>query len=273
MSEYIDWNTKYPIIDWCGIEWHSDMEDGRKIHPNNPYYYYHPSCIRSDSNGVTLTIKDRPAEVHNWNQSDGVNYHPRYAVGLLRSVKSFGYGDFELKCILPKGRGLWSAFWLTHTETWPPEIDVFESYSNVFGGYVYFPLKVCRNPLSIGYKIQPNIHYGTCPDNRMVGVENAKLSVFDKPAKNISTFKLVWRPCEISIYYNNVLVKHINDITHKEVFQQIDSSPCMDVIFDIFPSDDMDKSGQLKAFKKNVNFRPEFILKDFKYTSWTPDLK
>jgi len=270
-ENYIDWNTQYPIIDWCGIKWQQDMENGRKIHPDLPWYYYHPSCVSEDLRGMILTIKERPAEVHHWDLPDGVNYHPRYATGLLRSVDAFSYGDFELKCILPKGRGLWPAFWLTHSTTWPPEIDVFEGYSNSCGGYGYWPLKVGKNPIAAGYKIQPNIHCGTYPDNHvMIGPDNVRLSVFKKPTESESIFKLTWRPGEISIYYNGILVKHINNITHPSVFQQIDAYPWMDVIFDNWPNqNDLDKSTwQLKAFRKDPNFRPEFILKDFTYIPW-----
>lgn len=36
------------------------------------------------------------------------------------------YGHFEVKAKIPKGQGLWSAFWLLSASHWPPEIDIFE---------------------------------------------------------------------------------------------------------------------------------------------------
>ncbi|MFC0218936.1 family 16 glycosylhydrolase [Pseudochelatococcus lubricantis] len=52
-----------------------------------------------------------------------------YAAGLLTTVRSFAfrYGKVEIRARVPKGRGLWPAFWLLPADrTWPPEIDVFE---------------------------------------------------------------------------------------------------------------------------------------------------
>jgi len=61
-----------------------------------------------------------------------------YTSGLLstRDEHAQTYGKFELEAVLPKGRGLWPAFWLLpEFATWPeefsdrilPEIDVMES--------------------------------------------------------------------------------------------------------------------------------------------------
>ncbi|MFO1419044.1 MAG: family 16 glycosylhydrolase [Methylotetracoccus sp.] len=59
----------------------------------------------------------------------------RYSSGMLTTAKSFQqqYGYFEIRARLPKGKGLWPAFWLLPADlTVPPEIDVMESIgSNV----------------------------------------------------------------------------------------------------------------------------------------------
>ncbi len=63
------------------------------------------------------------------NQSHGF----AYASGLLNTAGrfSFTYGSVEIRARMPRGRGLWPAFWLLPEDrTWPPEIDVFE----VLGG-------------------------------------------------------------------------------------------------------------------------------------------
>jgi beta-glucanase (GH16 family) len=40
------------------------------------------------------------------------------------------YGYFEIRSKNPKGTGFWPAFWLVSTEEWPPEIDIYEFYTN-----------------------------------------------------------------------------------------------------------------------------------------------
>jgi beta-glucanase (GH16 family) len=52
-----------------------------------------------------------------------------YSSGLLTTKASFSqmYGLFEIRAKLPKGKGLWPAFWLLpENRAWPPELDVLE---------------------------------------------------------------------------------------------------------------------------------------------------
>jgi beta-glucanase (GH16 family) len=52
-----------------------------------------------------------------------------YNSGVITTYQSFWmrYGYFEMRAKLPRGRGLWPAFWLVNENmTWPPEIDAVE---------------------------------------------------------------------------------------------------------------------------------------------------
>jgi beta-glucanase (GH16 family) len=54
-----------------------------------------------------------------------------YLSGMVMSDGCFAqtYGYFEIRAKVPRGKGLWPAFWLLPTShKWPPEIDVFEMF-------------------------------------------------------------------------------------------------------------------------------------------------
>ena len=62
-----------------------------------------------------------------------------YTSGLITTQPSFRqtYGYFEMRAALPRGKGLWPAFWLLPADlSWPPEIDVMESIGDPGRVYV-----------------------------------------------------------------------------------------------------------------------------------------
>ncbi len=55
-------------------------------------------------------------------------FNPPYASARINTRTSFlqRYGRFEMRARLPRGQGIWPAFWLLPENTWPPEIDIME---------------------------------------------------------------------------------------------------------------------------------------------------
>ena len=130
-------------------------------------------------------------------KEDGANGPGWYTCGLDTS-KYFkqAYGYFECRCILPKGQGLWSAFWMTNSNVWKvsddatqgAELDIMESPFWHLGG-------------TMSRKITQNIHYsGYDLDTKYKNVGIFNLD--NDPYENYNTYGLKWTPEEYIFYIN-----------------------------------------------------------------------
>jgi len=117
-------------------DWKTSYIWGSDIRINNELQYYVDPRIHgynpfSLEDGIlTITARPTPAKL-----LPLVNHMP-YVSGVLTTEEGFSqqYGRFEARVKVPKGKGLWSAFWLLPSfDQWPegvailPEIDVMES--------------------------------------------------------------------------------------------------------------------------------------------------
>jgi beta-glucanase (GH16 family) len=115
---------------------------------------------------------------------------PRKAVyrsGLITSQRLFGqrYGYFEMRAQLPRGRGMWPAFWLLPADgKWPPEIDVMEMLGDAPTTYYV------------------SLHAG--PDGKPLD-ETTRVQAPDLSA-GFHVFGVAWRPDRIRFYLDDAMV-------------------------------------------------------------------
>lgn len=182
------------FFQWSEREWMNGQYWGL-YHPDKPEVIWTPDAIEClDANGQLrlLTFKRRNT----------------YHVGFASTVEhNFGFGHYEIKCRLPNNQPyLWPAFWLYSIDSWPPEIDVFEGYTNKNGTYRQFNWR----RFWVRYHIASNIHYKSGGIKKEAGAKS-HMTFFHNPSKHSLVYELVWLRDRIAIFYNGLLVRHIQD--------------------------------------------------------------
>ena len=83
----------------------------------------------------------------------------RYFSGLISSQPSFAqtYGYFEMRAKIPRGKGLWPAFWMLPADfSWPPELDVMESIGDPSAYYTTAHSAVTKMAAGLKTDIAPD---------------------------------------------------------------------------------------------------------------------
>lgn len=229
-------------ISWCGYEWITQERWGQ-VHPDKSHWWYDESCVSIDeSNSLHLKTKYNPKYFPEIDKTSMIG------VGLVSCTKEFGFGTYSIVAKLPKGKNLWPAFWMWSWDSWPPEIDVFEAYSNSMGSYIKPRM---LNPLGF-WNVQTNVHYEDLKSDKMIGGKTHFFG-FKNPSKNFINYTLVWQENYIKFYYDNRLVRTITD---PEILSQL-SKKKMNVIIN-------------NGVTANVNTinppQSDFIIKNFRYS-------
>jgi len=110
-----------------------------------------------------------------------------YRSGLITSQRLFHqrYGYFEMRAQLPRGRGMWPAFWLLPADgNWPPEIDVMEMLGDAPTSYYV------------------SLHSG--PDGKQLDA-TTRVEAPDLSA-GFHVFGVAWRPDRIRFYLDDAMV-------------------------------------------------------------------
>jgi len=234
-------------INWSGYQWITQERWGN-IHSKKLFCHYSDSCVMVDNYQYLhlLTKKDPKKFRVSQNQSQTVVESP-IAVGLISSKTMFGYGHFEIVAKLPVGDNLWPSFWMWAESGWPPEIDIFEAYTTKNKGY--FNLK--SNSI---YKVESNFHYKDIKTSQDTST-GAKRHFFGwkDPSKHFIKYSLNFTPDDISIFYNDKLVRSLD----KKLVPYFRDHK-MNVIINNSVNYDVDMEAE--------NYS-DFVIKHFKYTS------
>jgi len=232
-------------INWSGYKWITQERWGA-IHQDKSWCHYDESAVSIGKDKMLhLQTKYQPKEF----EIDDKKVISDFAVGLVSSEEDFGHGLFEIECKLPKGKNLWPAFWIWGVDSWPPEVDFFEAYTNKRGSYFSPSLW----PPAI-WDVQTNIHYRTSDNEEGRGSIGAKPGWmgWKNPSKHFFKYECLWTPEFIEIKYNGKVVKKFSD---KKIMEDINSQKQRVIINNHLRNGDN---------KEQVT---DFQVKSFKYTS------
>ncbi len=189
--------------------WQNYPYFGFRYHPGNivdkniaPFQYHDENCVSVDNSLLRLECNDFPKDIRHidWNGKDWGEYKIPYRTGWVQTLPNTFeqmYGYFEIRSKSPNSGGTWPAFWLASTESWPPEIDIFEIYTS--DGQT---------------RSTSTIHWGKDPGHPMTGFGHKTLPL----NKEFSVFGCDWNREIIKIYYNGWLVRVFptpNDFIYK----------------------------------------------------------
>ena len=187
------WADEFDAVQLDPEKWFFESGDGSQYGipgwGNNELQYYVPDNA-SLANGL-LTI-DARAEAKNGSNFTSARIH-------TRDRFAFRYGRIEARIRLPRGQGLWPAFWLLPQDnaygSWAAsgEIDIMEAVN--LGG-------------SGGNTVHGTIHYGGAWPNNVLSGESYLVPA-DATAE-FHTYALEWDAAEMRWYVDGVLYAMVN---------------------------------------------------------------
>lgn len=90
-----------------------------------------------------------------------------YSSGWIESQQLFGYGKYEARIKIPKGKGLWPAFWLFNgTNGHRYEIDIFEFWNEYTCAGRYKKNRLSKNPHFTIHGDSINLTSSQCADDQ-----------------------------------------------------------------------------------------------------------
>jgi beta-glucanase (GH16 family) len=214
------------------------------VHPEKSDWWYDPSASFVDGEGnLNLLTQLNPR----WFEETG--RLAKVGVGLVSCETRFGHGEYWIDARLPYGDHLWPAFWFWSWDSWPPEIDVFEGYSNRRPNYFMPRLS---NPLGF-WNLQTNLHWKKDDRAVMLGARNHWMGCSD-PTKSFARYGMVWEPSSVSIYWRERLVRKVKD---RRILESLNATT-LNLIINNGITGDADSANPASS---------NFVIRDFKHAN------
>ena len=243
-------------FDWSGFKWQTRQPWGL-YHPNAEHTWFDNKAVSiDDNNKLVLKTHINPRV---FKKDDANEIKRDIGIGLVSSINSFDHGYFEIEGKLPKNPGMWCAFWMYADGSWPPEIDIFEAYSNDKSSYFDFmwknkPIKRWSfSDLFRVWNIETRVHYLDEDDERTATAPKRGWMGYKNPVNNYIKYGLLWTKKNLKFYYNEKLVRVIND---EQIMSRINKHKMRVLI-------NTGLKGENKI--ENAKNEPKFRVKYFKY--------
>jgi beta-glucanase (GH16 family) len=138
-----------------------------------------------------------------------LNIQSYIGAGLVSCTKKFTYGTFSITAKLPRGKNLWPAFWMYSWDSWPPEIDIIEGFSDNSDDYKSKDQPGLWSRLFrklVRYEVHPNVHFMKNDHQNINDRYKIKYITNRQFVDKITDYKCIWTPTELVFYYDDTLV-------------------------------------------------------------------
>ncbi len=225
-----EFNTQVEFENTFNDKWFYEYKNGRVLNLNGAYNYFNTynkfenievqlNLENNDNNGYALFNTYKLIKPINYTPPGGINMDYQYTSAILRSRysdfpmcawdsdigdpdKTTGalYGMFEIRCKLPSVHGQYTAFWLCGNNTWPPEIDVFESHA-----------------MDNGYNMDKNAFFSSVhwKNSNLIKETQSNMYYYTKSlAEDFHIYTVVWTPTKITWFLDYREIKSDNILSH-----------------------------------------------------------
>lgn len=220
--------------------------------------YAEAGCTRIDGGGsrMVLDVGFGREEYH------GREYP--WAVGLVRSAETVGYGTLEVEFMLPLGCNLQPAVWLYDARHWPPEIDVVEGWSLSPRWWMPRGSRYRRSLLTD--KVHPS---AISPGSAGVGDGEVEAVRGGHPRSRlwhgwldvagVNRAVMLWTPGMLDVSYNGCRVMHLTATAHPDLFRWLNGSGGMNIFLNNYTTDAF-------TYDDYMGLGRPFIIRGLRYT-------